>query len=195
MKPTLFALAATALIAAAPPTAGQPAPAFDVKDLQGKPISLAALKGKVVVLEWTNPGCPFVVRHYETGILPALQKQAAAQGAVWITVNSTNAGHKDFLADAALGGKLAAWKNGAAHVVADPAGTLGQSYGAKTTPHVFVIDGKGVVAYAGAVDDDPRGNKPERVGYLAQALEALKAGKAPATTSTAPYGCSVKYAQ
>lgn len=188
-------LTACLTLAAAPPTPGQPAPAFSVKDLKGAAVSLSALKGKTVVLEWSNPGCPFVVRHYEGGSLPALQRKAAELGAVWVTVNSTHAGHKDHLTPEALAAKFAAWKGAAAHVVADPTGELGQAYAAKTTPHLFVIDAKGVLAYAGAVDDDPRGNKPEKLHYVAQALEALKAGKAPATTATAPYGCSVKYAQ
>lgn len=188
------ALFATALLQAqAPPATGQPAPPFQVKDVQGKPLSLAALKGKVVVLEWTNPGCPFVVRHYEAGSMQALQQAARDQGAVWVSVSSTHAGHKDFLAESPLAAKYGGWKTGAAHLVNDAEGALGRLYGARTTPHLFVIDGKGTLVYQGGVDDDPRGTKADRVPHLGNALKALQAGKAPEVGTTAPYGCSVKF--
>lgn len=193
MRPLLALAIVSVSLAAGGPQVGQPAPDFSLKDTQGRAVALAALKGKVVVLEWTNPGCPFVQRHYGAGSLQALQAQATAMGVVWITVNSTNPDHKDFLPAPALQAKLGEWKTAAAHVVLDPEGTLGRAYEAKTTPHLFVIDAQGKVAYMGAVDDDPRGAKADRVPYAAQALEALKAGKPLAVTTTAPYGCSVKY--
>lgn len=195
----LFACVVPALLGsalalpAAGPVAGQAAPDFTVKDTRGQTVALAQLKGKVVVLEWTNPGCPFVQRHYQGGTLPALQRQAAAQGAVWITFNSTNPGHKDYRAGDALSKEMGDWKSAATHLFLDPDGTVARAYEAKTTPHLFVIDAQGKVAYMGAVDDDPRGNKADKVEFVGQALAALKAGKAPATVQTAPYGCSVKY--
>jgi len=178
---------------AAGPVVGQAAPDFTVKDTRGQTVALAQLKGKVVVLEWTNPGCPFVQRHYQGGTIPALQRQAQAQGAVWITFNSTHPGHKDYRSAEALTKEYGDWKAAAAHLVLDPEGTIARAYEAKTTPHLFVIDATGKVAYMGAVDDDPRGNKADRVEFVGQALTALKAGKAPATLQTVPYGCSVKY--
>lgn len=192
MRHCLSALLALPLVAGGPQV-GQPAPAFALTDTQGRALSLEALKGKVVVLEWTNPGCPFVVRHYGAGSLQALQAQAKAMGAVWITVNSTNPDHKDFLPAPALQARLGEWKTAAAHVALDPEGTVGKAYEAKTTPHLFIIDAQGKVAYMGGVDDDPRGTKADRIPYVAQALEALKSGKSLAVTTTAPYGCSVKY--
>ncbi|HOD33542.1 MAG: Thiol-disulfide oxidoreductase ResA [Acidobacteria bacterium ADurb.Bin340] len=197
MRSCLSALLALPLVAlpllAGGPQVGQPAPAFTLTDTQGRTLTLEALKGKVVVLEWTNPGCPFVVRHYGAGSLQALQAQAQAMGAVWITVNSTNPDHKDFLPAPALQAKLGQWKTAAAHVALDAEGTVGKAYEAKTTPHLFVIDAQGKVAYMGGVDDDPRGTKADRIPHVAQALEALKVGKPLAVTTTAPYGCSVKY--
>lgn len=197
MRSCLSALLALPLVAlpllAGGPQVGQPAPAFTLTDTQGRTLTLEALKGKVVVLEWTNPGCPFVVRHYGAGSLQALQAQAQAMGAVWITVNSTNPDHKDFLPAPALQAKLGQWKTAAAHVALDAEGTVGKAYEAKTTPHLFVIDAQGKVAYMGGVDDDPRGTKANRIPHVAQALEALKVGKPLAVTTTAPYGCSVKY--
>jgi len=197
MRSCLSALLALPLVAlpllAGGPQVGQPAPAFTLTDTQGRTLTLEALKGKVVVLEWTNPGCPFVVRHYGAGSLQALQAHAQAMGAVWITVNSTNPDHKDFLPAPALQAKLGQWKTAAAHVALDSEGTVGKAYEAKTTPHLFVIDAQGKVAYMGGVDDDPRGTKADRIPHVAQALEALKVGKPLAVTTTAPYGCSVKY--
>lgn len=197
MRLCLSALLALPLVAlpllAGGPQVGQPAPAFTLTDTQGRTLTLEALKGKVVVLEWTNPGCPFVVRHYGAGSLQALQAQAKAMGAVWITVASTNPDHKDFLPAPALQARLGEWKTAAAHVALDAEGTVGKAYEAKTTPHLFVIDAQGKVAYMGGVDDDPRGTKADRIPHVAQALEALKAGKPLAVTTTAPYGCSVKY--
>ncbi len=194
MKPlvTLFALSSPVLLAAGPEV-GQPAPAFAVADVQGRPVSLAALRGRAVVLEWTNPGCPFVQRHYRSGAMPALQRQARELGAVWITVNSTCKGHENYVEPRALLQAYEAWKAAPAHLVADPEGRLGRAYEARTTPHVFVIDATGLLRYMGAVDDDPRGTRGERTAFVLEALKALRAGRSPVITSSKPYGCSVKY--
>jgi hypothetical protein len=187
-------LAAAALsLPAAGPVVGQPAPDFSVRDAGGKAVSLAQLKGKVVVLEWTNPGCPFVQRHYKGGHIPGLQRAAQAQGAVWITINSTHPSSQDFRPAEDLVKAYAAWQAVPAYLVLDPEGVVARAYEARTTPHLFVIDAGGKVAYMGAVDDDPRGTKAERVEYIPLALAALQSAKPLATTQTAPYGCSVKY--
>jgi hypothetical protein len=179
-------------LAAAAPQVGQPAPPFSVMDTQGRPVSIGSLKGKVVVLEWSNPGCPVVRRHYQ-GAMQALQRQAVAQGVVWITVNSTNAAHPDHVGGAALEKAYSEWKASNSHLVSDPDGSLGRLYEAKTTPHIFVVNGLGVVTYMGAVDDDPRGSKTAPASYVLPALAAAREGRLPQVTSTQAYGCSVKY--
>lgn len=192
LRPALALWVVLAPIRATPPQIGQPAPAFSALDTQGRPVSLAALKGQVVVLEWSNPGCPFVQRHYQ-GSMQALQRQAVARGAAWITVNSTHPGHKDFLAPAALAKAYGDWNSAATHLVPDPTGALGRRYEAKTTPHLFVIDAKGVLVYMGAVDDDPRGTLGPRTDHVLPAVAAALAGRLPAITATQAYGCAIKY--
>ena len=191
---------AAALVAALPALAtaaqpGQPAPAFSLKDTSGRTVSLADFKGRTVVLEWTNPGCPFVRKHYETRNLPGLQSKHGRDVA-WVLVNSTHPGHADYLAPAALAGKLASWGAAPAAILMDPEGTAGRAYGARTTPQMWVIDGAGVVRFAGGVDDRPSANPADIPGarnFVAAALDDLKAGRPVATASAMPYGCSVKY--
>jgi hypothetical protein len=160
-------------------------------------VQLADFKGKTVVLEWTNPGCPFVVKHYGSQNMQALQKEAAAQGVVWLSISSTSPGHGDYLAPAALGGKLQGWGAAPAALLMDDAGMVGRAYGARTTPHMYVIDAKGVLVYAGGIDDKRSAN-PEDVktakNFVRAALADLQAGKPVGTPTAAPYGCSVKYA-
>jgi peroxiredoxin len=197
-KTTLFAtllFTATAAFAAAEP--GQPAPAFSAKDLSGKGVNLAQFKGKTVVLEWTNPNCPFVKKHYGSGNMQALQKETDAD-AVWISVNSTSPKHQDFMEPKALTAWLSEGKAMPDHYVADTSGALGKAFGAKTTPHMFVIDPSGKVVYNGAIDDK-RSTSPEDVktskNFVRTALADVKAGKPVANASNAPYGCSVKYSE
>ncbi|MFL5358035.1 thioredoxin family protein [Archangium sp.] len=167
---------------------GEPAPAFTLKDEAGKEHSLAQYKGKVVVLEWTNPECPFVKRHYTAGTMQKTLSGFDAKKVVWLAVDSS-ASHTPDVA--------AAWKKekGFSYpVLQDPSGTVGKSYGAKTTPHMYVIDEKGVLRYAGAIDDDPRGNKKEgTTNYVKTAVDALLSGKPVPASTTESYGCSVKY--
>jgi peroxiredoxin len=179
--------------ALSPVGAGEAAPAFVLTDTGGKEWKLADLKGKVVVLEWTNPNCPFVQRVYRDGIMPELQKQYQGKDVVWLAVNSTNTDHADFENGDELKKTYADWKAGFSALLLDPDGRVGKSYGAKTTPHLYVIDRTGKIAYSGALDDDGRGNKTERVNYLGVALDEVLAGKAVTTVTTRPYGCSVKY--
>lgn len=186
------AFSAAALASA---TVGQPAPAFTVTDLAGKPVNLADYRGKTVVLEWHNFGCPFVQKHYRSGNMQALQKKYA-NDVVWLAVNSTHKSASDYTAPAKLDEQLKGFGAAPARYLMDEPGTMGMAYGAKTTPHMYVIDPSGRVAYNGAIDDK-RSTNPEDVktakNYVAAALEDLKAGRPVATPSTAPYGCSVKY--
>lgn len=185
-----FALAAGPAFAAG--AVGEAAPAFQLKDLNGKTHSLADYKGKVVVLEWVNPNCPFSDRHAREKTMSNLAKKHGE--VVWLGINSTNADHKDFLKPA----EHLAWnqKNGVTYTVLyDETGKVGKAYDAKTTPHMYIIDEQGKIAYNGAIDDDPSGRNPmtRRVNYVDGGLLAELNGKAVNPASTKPYGCSVKY--
>lgn len=193
MKPFFTAVALAVMlpvVALAADTAqvGKPAPAFTLKDETGKEHSLAQYKGKVVVLEWTNPGCPFVQRHYTAGTMQKTLAGFDAKKVVWLAVDSTSNNAAE---------KSAAWKKekGFSYpVLQDASGTVGKAYAAKTTPHMYVIDEQGVVRYAGAIDDDPRGNKKEgTTNHVKAAVDALLSGKPVPAATTEPYGCSVKY--
>lgn len=173
---------------------GKPAPEFSVTDISGKTHSLSAYRGKVVVLEWLNPACPYVVRHYRSGNMPATQAAAAADGVVWLQVNSTAIGDLD-------AAKSIEWqkKQGviAAGYIRDADGKFGRQYGAQTTPHLFVIAKDGTLAYHGAIDDQPSASQAMTTSaqnYVKAALVALKAGETVKTAKTEPYGCGVKYA-
>jgi peroxiredoxin len=184
-------MAAVAGLAAAPAAAGvevgKAAPAFTLEDEAGTAVSLADFKGKVVVLEWLNPDCPFVQRHYKAGTMKSLAITYGAKGVVWLTVNSTN------YMDAAANAKFKQANELPYPILVDQDGTVGHLYGAQTTPHMYVIDADGTLAYMGAIDDDPRGGGEQPQNYVAAALDELLAGKAVTTAETTPYGCSVKY--
>jgi|SRR5687768_18139522 len=198
MTTTLF-YAAVIVVAAAGNSAcaavesGNPAPDFTFTDLSGKSQKLSDFFGKIVVLEWLNPGCPFVVRHYRSGNMPSTQAAAAKDGAVWLQVNSTAMGDLD-------PAKSAEWqkKQGvvARSYIRDQSGTLGRLYGAQTTPHLYVINKEGTLVYQGAIDDQPSANLANTLSahnYVKAALASLKAGKPVETATTQPYGCAVKY--
>ncbi|XBQ14910.1 MAG: redoxin domain-containing protein [Oceanicaulis sp.] len=188
---TLAAFAAEARADAIP---GQPAPAFTGQTANGQEISLSDFAGQTVVLEWTNHGCPYVQRHYQ-GNMQALQTRAADEGTVWIQVISSAPGEQghvegpDALRINAERGSAPAW------TILDPDGVIGRAYDARTTPHMYVIDGEGVLQYAGGIDDQPRprDGDPEATPFVAMALDAVAAGETPDPAATAPYGCSVKY--
>lgn len=173
---------------------GQPAPAFTATDTSGKTVSLASFKGRHVVLEWVNPGCPYVQRHYSGAHMQGKQKDATAQGVVWLAVNSTAAGHVDYLKPAAMGQWMAAQKAAATATLMDTDGHIGRAYGARTTPHLFIVNPAGTLVYAGAVDDKPNGDAATATNHVKAALGDTLAGKAVGTPTTRPYGCSVKYA-
>lgn len=197
----LFSAAATCLWAsavfAAPASVGQPAPAFIATDTAGRSVSLADFKGKTVVLEWVNPGCPYVRKHYGSGNLPATQKDAVASGVVWLSINSTAKDASDYQAPGELAKWMTSQQAAPSATLMDESGRIGQAYGARTTPHLYVIDTKGVLAYAGAIDSKPSANPadiPGATNYVKQALGELRAGKAVSQPVTRAYGCSVKYA-
>ena len=178
-------------------TIGQPAPNFTLQGADGKTHSLADYKGKFVVLEWTNPQCPFVHKFYDSGTMQALQKKETAQGVVWLRINSSAEGHEGYQTAADLTSYIKDHHVAATQSLLDPDGAVGHSYGARTTPHMFVINSAGVLVYAGGIDNKPSTNPDDiasATNYVTTALSEAMAGK-PVTTPTArPYGCSVKYA-
>jgi len=175
---------------------GEPAPAFASKDTKGIEHELGDFKGKWVVLEWHNNGCPYVKKQYDSGNMQKLQKEWTARGVVWLTVISSAPGKQGYVtaseADAYVKDKGAA----PTAVLLDPAGTMGMAYEAKTTPHMYVIDPSGKLLYNGAIDDKPTtdlNDVPGARNYLSQALTEAMAGKSVSMPTTKPYGCSVKY--
>lgn len=200
LRQHLFAFVALAAafvsLAQASVLVGDHAPDFTLTDINGKTHKLSDFKGKTVVLEWVNPECPFVIKHYGSGNMPGLQQKATADGVVWLSINSGKAGSEGDLnaADAA------AWlkKNKAAPTAyfRDQDGKVGHLYGAKTTPHMFIITGDGLLVYKGAIDSI-RSAKVEDIAkaenYVTSALAAIKAGQPVAKANTQAYGCSVKY--
>lgn len=190
------ALALVATAAVAGPAVDAPAPAFTGAASNGQAISLDQFKGKTVILEWTNDGCPFVQKHYETGNMQKTQKAANAQDVVWVSVISSAPG-KQGHADATRANMLTEERGAEPdYVLLDPDGVVGKAYGAKTTPQIALIDGDGVLRYQGAIDDQPSANHASVNGatnYVLAALSDLKAGKPVAVKETKPYGCAVKY--
>lgn len=184
--------------AMAEPIINKPAPTFSGKAADGSTINLADLKGKTVVLEWTNHDCPYVKKHYDqSSNIPGLQKDATGKDVVWLQVISSAPGQQGNV-DGATAISLNE-KRGAAptNTILDPEGTIGKLYNAKTTPHMFVINAEGTLVYKGGIDSIKTANPadiPKAVPYVKEALEALSAGKEIPNPSTAPYGCSVKYA-
>jgi hypothetical protein len=194
-----FAFNATFLIALhaqAAPALGQKAPDFTAQDLSGKSVNLSDFKGKYVVLEWTNPGCPFVRKHYNGGNMPATQKDAVAKGAVWLSVNSTERESADWLSPQ----QLARWQaeKGAAPTATllDEDGHIGRAYGARTTPHLYNVNPQGQLVYAGGIDSIPSARADDiarATNYVKQGLGEALAGKPISVASSQPYGCSIKY--
>ncbi len=177
---------------------GSPAPGFTAVDVDGKQQKLADFKGKYVVLEWHNQGCPYTRKHYESGNMQRLQKEWTAKGVVWLTVISSAPGTQGFVTPQQEKEYLTRMKAAPTDVLLDSAGTLGRLYDAKTTPQMFVIDPGGTLIYQGAIDDKPSSNQADVAGaknYVDAALTASLAGKPVNDAATPPYGCSVKYAK
>ncbi|MFT3954596.1 MAG: thioredoxin family protein [Piscinibacter sp.] len=199
---TVFRLAAAAAASSlsaavfAAAAVGQSAPAFSAVDTSGKTVSLADFKGRTVVLEWVNPGCPFVRKHYDSANMQATQKNAVAQGAVWLAINSTHAGAGDYMAPAALAGWMKDKGGAPSATLMDADGKVGRAYGARTTPHMYVIDPKGTLVYAGAIDSKPTANPADiktATNHVNQAVAEVAAGKPVSQAVTQAYGCSIKY--
>ncbi len=178
------------------PTVGSPAPAFTLTDTKGKQHNLANYKGKYVVLEWVNFGCPFVKKHYESGNMQSTQKKAVDKGVVWLSVCSSADGKQGHMSADDWNDEIVSRKLASTAVLIDESGTVGKTYGAKTTPHMYIINPAGVLIYKGAIDDKPSTNQDDIPGarnHVLAALDETLAGKPVSMASTTPYGCSVKY--
>ncbi len=175
---------------------GQPAPSFSGVDSQGRTHQLADYRGRTVILEWTNHDCPYVQKHYDSGNMQALQRAATADGAVWLTVISSAPGKQGHVS-ARQADALTRQRNAApSAVILDESGAIGRAYGAKTTPHMYIIDARGTLVYMGGIDDRASTDPADIAGarnHVRAALDELKAGKPVSQASTRPYGCSVKY--
>lgn len=199
MKTPLVVLAACVGLAAvcwAGPEVGKPAPDFTLKDLSGKEHKLSDLKGKFVVLEWVNFGCPFVKKHYDTKNMQGLQKEAAGEGVVWLSICSSAPGKQGNETPDAGQTQFKAYDSAAAAYLVDEDGTVGRLYNAKTTPEMFVINPAGDIVYMGAIDNQPTADKSSVEGannYVKAALTEVLKDKPVSQASTKPYGCSVKY--
>ncbi len=199
MRMFLIALAAVAVVgpAAAQQTTGQPAGNFRLTDATGKAVSLSDYRGRPVVLEWNNPGCPYVQKHYDSGNMQRTQAAATAGGAVWLSINSGAPGKQGHMTAPEARAFLTKAKARPTAYLLDPEGRVGRGYAAKTTPHLYVIDGRGVLRYQGGIDDKPTADQSDIAGarnHVLAALGELKAGKPVSVAETRPYGCSVKYA-
>lgn len=188
-----LSLAAPALAA---PAIGQPAPAFTAKDGDGKTRSLSEFKDKTVVLEWTNAGCPYVQKHYKSGNMQGLQKDASKDGVVWLTLVSSAPGKQGYVSPTEAKTWKTATGSGATALLLDPAGQVGHAYEAKTTPHMYIVDKAGKLAYMGGIDDKPSADPSTLKGarnYVSAALSDIDAGRPVTTAVSKPYGCSIKY--
>ena len=182
--------------AAARAQPGAPAAAFTARDIAGKAVSIGDYRGKTVILEWTNNGCPFVGKHYNSGNMQALQQRFTGEGDVWLTIASSAPGNEGYVTPDEARADIARWKAAPSNYLLDPDGVVGRLYDARATPHMVVIDRAGVIAYMGATDDKPSvnpGDVKTAHNYVVAALEALAAGKPVAVSATRAYGCSVKY--
>jgi peroxiredoxin len=180
---------------AAPAVVGQSAPGFTLTDTAGKPVRLADFKGKTVVLEWNNPGCPFVRKHYQ-GNMQSLQKEAASQGVVWLAINSTETASGDYLSPAQLARWMQDKQAAPTATLMDEDGVVGKAYGARVTPHMYIVNAQGVLVYAGGIDSIPSSAwtispRPPRIS--ARRWGEIKAGKPLSVSTSQAYGCSVKY--
>jgi peroxiredoxin len=168
---------------------GMEAPAFTLEDQAGNEVSLSDHAGEIVVLEWINWDCPFVQRHYKAGTMKTLAEEYADDGVVWLAINSTHYATQD------KDGQWIEQYDLPYRILHDPTGEVGKAYGARTTPHMYIVDGDGMLVYQGAIDDDPGGDKDNPTNYVRRALDELLAGEEVSTAETKPYGCSVKYAK
>ena len=184
-------------LAARAAAVGQPAPAFTLMDTAGRRVSLSDFKGRHVVLEWINPGCPFVQKHYQAQNMQATQKRAADRGVAWLAINSTATQARDYLAPEAMAAWMNSQKAQATATLMDADGKVGRAYDARTTPHMYLIDPQGRLIYAGAIDSKPTANPADiatAVNHVDVALAEALAGRPVSVPVTRAYGCTVKYA-
>jgi len=196
LKTLGIVLALTAAQATLAATAGQSAPNFTVADTQGKAVQLSDFRGRYVVLEWTNPQCPFVRNHYGTKNMQALQQRWGERNVVWLSIDSSNKSSWDYMNPSKLGSWMQSQGAAQKAVLVDDDSAAARLYQAKTTPHMFVIDPQGTIIYAGAIDDRPSTRSedpPQARNYVQAALSQATDGKPVTTANTTPYGCSVKY--
>ena len=194
---TLAALT-LAVPAAADPKVGAPAGNFRLTDMNGRNVQLSDFRGKPVVIEWNNPGCPFVKKHYGSGNMQKTQAQATQSGAVWLTVNSGAPGKQGYMTMPEAKAMVATARAQPTHYLLDPKGVVGKAYAAKTTPHIYIVSPAGALVYQGAIDDKPTADTADIAGarnHVLAALGEIKAGKPVSVAETRPYGCSVKYAE
>jgi len=187
---------ALALPAAASPDIGKEAPDFTARTADGKTVDLKSLRGKIVVLEWTNHDCPYVKMHYGANNMQSTQKDATGQGVVWLQIISSPPGKQGFLEGAAAIKKNEERNSAPTSVVLDPDGKVGSLYGAQTTPHMYVIDAKGTLVYKGGIDSIPSyraDSLPKAVNYVRETLAAMAANKPVPNPSTRAYGCTIHY--
>ena len=197
MKSLLIAAVLLAAPALAAPKVGAPAPDFTAPSAAGKAVSLSDFRGRTVVLEWTNKGCPYVQKHYDSGNMQTLQRDAAQDDVVWLTVNSSAPGKQGHVDRSGAEAEMAEHDTVQTAYLLDHDGKVGRAYGASATPHMYVIDGKGTLRYMGAIDDRPTSDVADVKGannHVAAALAALDTGRAPDPAATRAYGCSIKYA-
>ena len=177
-------------------TTGSPAPNFTAKDSNGKEHKLSDYKGKYVVLEWLNHGCPYVRKHYDSGNMQKTQAEAKKKGAVWLSIVSSAKGKQGYMTPEETNAAIKKNKSNASAVLLDTDGKIGVAYGAKTTPHMFIIDPKGKVAYQGAIDSIRSTDTDDIIkaeNYVLTAFKEIESGNSVKTASTEPYGCGVKY--
>jgi peroxiredoxin len=194
----LSSILAASVFAADSPAVGTAAPDFSLTDTKGKTHSLTDYKGKYVVLEWFNPECPFVKKHYGSGNMQKLQQDFTSKGVVWLTIDSNAPGFDGNVTPEQASNIITSWKTHQTAFLLDPEGKAGRSYGAKNTPDMFVINPEGKIVYEGAIDNKPTPNPadiPNSTNYVKIALDESISGKPVSNPNTRPYGCSVKYSR
>ena len=194
---TMIAAVSLATPLAAAQKNGTIAQDFKLTDVNGKTVQLSQFRGKTVILEWHNPGCPFVAKHYNSGNMQATQKAARQQGAIWLTINSGAKGKQGHMTGAEAKALIDRQDIQSSNYLFDTKGVVGKAYGARTTPHMYIIDGEGILVYQGGIDDKPTANPADikqARNHVLGALKEMKSGDTISIAQSRPYGCSVKYA-